>query len=358
MSQQQFSAAKIFTGNDWLANQIITVEAGAITNIENYSGVTDAAMIVPAFIDLQLYGAFGSLLAVEPTVETVEKIYHYSKQGGAAFCMPTVATNTTATIISCADAIHHYWAGGGKGVLGLHVEGPWINPIKRGAHVEALIHAPSLEEVTLLLDACKGTIKIITLAPEICSPDIIQHINSYGIVVFAGHSNASYEQAMQAFDNGIAAVTHLYNAMSPLQHRAPGVVGAAFNHPSVMASIITDGYHVDFAAISIAKKQMGERLFIITDAVTETESGYYLHQLVGDKYEANGTLSGSALTMIKAVQHLIQHTNITLTEALKMASLYPANIMNLDNKYGQITIGLPACFTVLDEQLNVLKVVD
>jgi N-acetylglucosamine-6-phosphate deacetylase len=358
MAKQQFTTAQLFTGTDWMPNKTITVEDGIITAITDAESKIDAAMMVPAFIDVQLYGAYGSLLAVEPTTSTVEKIYQYSKKGGAAFCLPTVATNSKEVIFACMDAIRDYWQHGGKGVLGLHIEGPWINPIKRGAHIEAFIHAPTVAAIEAYLKYGKGIIKMITLAPEQCSQAVIDLINSYGIVVSAGHSNATYHQAMHAFDNGIAAVTHLYNAMSALQHREAGLVGATFNHTSVMASIIPDGYHVDFAAIDIAKKLMGERLFIITDAVTETTTGHYQHQLDGEKFVANNTLSGSALTMIKAVQQLVQNTSISLQEALKMASLYPARLLQMQHQYGQIRIGSPACFTLLDESLNVISVVD
>jgi N-acetylglucosamine-6-phosphate deacetylase len=166
-------------------------------------------------------------------------------------------------------------------VLGLHIEGPWINPVKRGAHIEELIHAPSVEQVRALLEYGKGVIRIITLAPEVVSPEIIQLIRSYGIVISAGHSNATYAQAKTGFASGIRAVTHLYNAMSPLLHREPGLVGASMDDEQVMASIIPDGHHVDYAAIRIAKAVMKERLFVITDAVTDTDEGQYPHHAWG-----------------------------------------------------------------------------
>ncbi|MGB4844229.1 MAG: amidohydrolase family protein, partial [Ferruginibacter sp.] len=215
-----------------------------------------------------------------------------------------------------------------------------------------LIHSPSLKEVEDFLNYCKGVLKIITLAPEVCSKEVIDLINSYGIKIFAGHSNATYEEAMHSFDNGITAVTHLYNAMSPLQHRHPGMVAAAFNHPKIMASIIADGYHVDYAAIRIAKKMMQRRLFAITDAVTATTEGYYQHRLEEDKYTADNILSGSALTMYKALQNLVNHCGIELAEALRMCSLYPAQVMQMDDKLGKITSGYKASMVVIPEKLN------
>jgi N-acetylglucosamine-6-phosphate deacetylase len=167
-------------------------------------------------------------------------------------------------------------------------------------------------------------------------------------VLSAGHSNATYEQAMHAFDNGFTTTTHLYNGMSGLQHRAPGLVGAAFEHELAKASIIPDGHHVDYAAIRIAKKQMGERLFVITDAVTETKIGNHQHQKVGDKYEVNGILSGSALTMHKALKNLVLYAGIEPDEALRMCSLYPARVLNLHESYGRIEKNFAASFAMMD----------
>jgi N-acetylglucosamine-6-phosphate deacetylase len=146
---------------------------------------------------------------------------------------------------------------------------------------------------------------MITLAPEQVSEDIIELLEENNIIVSAGHSSASYDQATRFFNKPNRVGTHLYNAMSGFSHRAPGMVGTFFNHPNAMCSLVADGYHVDFAAIQIAKKIMGKRLFCITDAVTTTNIGPYQHQLVGDKYENNNVLSGSALTQIKSINNLV-----------------------------------------------------
>jgi N-acetylglucosamine-6-phosphate deacetylase len=145
--------------------------------------------------------------------------------------------------------------------------------------------------------------------------------------------------------------------MSPLQHRAPGLVAACFNHPGVTASIIPDGHHVDYAAIKIAKKMMGERLFVITDSVTETSTGFYQHVFEGDKYTSNGILSGSALTMNKAVYNLVHHAGIPLPEALRMCSLYPARVVGMSDEVGHIREGYLAKMAVLDGDLNVVRMI-
>jgi N-acetylglucosamine-6-phosphate deacetylase len=294
---------------------------------------------------------------VYPQPQSLQLLYEYCRDGGAPLCVPTVATNDVQVFKDSIDAVRSYWESGGKGIYGLHLEGPWINKAKKGAHIEAFIHAPDIEEVKALLEYGKGIIKVITLAPEVCSDAVIELIQQYSIIISAGHSNATYEEAYAAFNKGITTATHLYNAMSPLQHRAPGMVGALFNHPAARCSIIPDGHHVDYAAISIAKKLMGERLFVITDAVTQTDEGQYPHQLEGDKYVSSGILSGSALTMHKAFVNLVQHAGISIEEALRMCSLYPARVLKQEHLYGKIAPGFAAQLVVIDNNLQLAHVI-
>jgi N-acetylglucosamine-6-phosphate deacetylase len=349
---------KIFTGSEWLQEHVVVVENDLIIDvvpkgkIPTLSSSFIDATLVPSFIDIQIYGAYGNLLSVYPNIHSLQKLRNYCAAGGALHFIPTVATNTYEVMHTCIDAVKEYWQKGGEGCLGLHLEGPWINKVKRGAHIEALVRKPSLQEVKELLDYGEGVIKIITLAPEVCDSEVIQLIQSRGIIISAGHSNATYTEATTAFNNGIGTATHLFNAMSPFQHRDPGMVCAIFNHPTVMSSIIPDGYHVDFAAIQVAKKIMQQRLFVITDAVTDTTEGPYPHQLAGDKYESSQILSGSALTMVKAVQNLVKHCAIDLEEALRMVSLYPAQAIGLDKELGKIEKGYKASFIVLDDTLE------
>jgi N-acetylglucosamine-6-phosphate deacetylase len=358
-----YTAESIFTGNSWLPDHAIVVENNIITDIlPSVSLPRNTAtedfpdhFICPAFIDLQIYGAYGKLLAVYPEADSVYKLNEFCNKGGAAWCLPTLATNTPEVFYRSIDAVRDYREKGGEGILGLHLEGPWINPEKRGAHISTLIHPPAIQEVKDILEYGDGIIKMITLAPEVCSREVIELIVSKDIVISAGHSNASYQQALEGFQYGINAITHLYNAMSPLHHREPGLVGAAFDHSTVMASIIPDGHHVDFAAIRIAKQIMKERLYVITDAVTDTKEGYYQHEMAGDKYEAAGILSGSALDMRKAVKNLVNHAGIELGEAIRMCSLYPARLVQMDNICGIIAKGYSARLALLDKDLNTVK---
>lgn len=358
MTKKTFLAKQLFTGSECLHHHAVVVEDNKIVDILPIDQIPPQAgpiydIVAPAFIDIQIYGAQGKLLAVYPNADSIFRLYDYCSKGGASHFVVTVATNSNAVFHACIDAVKEYWDRGGRGCLGLHVEGPWINASKKGAHLEEFIHTPSIEEVKELLAYGKGVIKIITLAPEVCSKEIVALIQAEGIIVSAGHSNATFEEATLAFNQGIGTATHLYNAMSPLQHRSPGFVGAVFNHPTVMSSVVPDGYHVDFEAIKIAKKQMGERLFVITDAVAETNIGPYPHHLVGDKYESNGILSGSALTMASALKNLVNKVAIPLDEALRMVSTYPAKAIERNDTMGKIEVGSPANLVCLDEALVV-----
>ena len=358
MHKKTILAKQLFTGNNCLLNHAVVIEDNRIIEIFPYEEpITNHAysydIVAPAFLDIQIYGAHDKLLAVYPSADSIFTLYQYCSKGGASHFVVTVATNSNSVFYECIDAVKDYWQQGGKGCLGLHIEGPWLNPIKKGAHLEEYIHSPSLSEVKELLEYGKDVIKIITLAPEVCSQEIIQFIQSSGIIVSAGHSNATFHEATEAFDNGIETATHLFNAMSALQHRAPGFVGAVFNHPTVMCSIVPDGYHVDFEAIKIAKKQMGDRLFVITDAVAETTVGPYPHHLVGDRYESNGILSGSALTMLSSVKNLVDKVGISLEEALRMVSTDPAKAIQMNHHLGNIAIGKPANLVCLSETLEI-----
>jgi len=360
-----YCADYIFTGESILPHHAIVTHNDIVVDITAQVSLDNSIqriqygkhMLVPAFIDAQIYGSGNLLFSEFKNVESLIQLQADCEKSGVAYFLPTVATNTQEVMFACIDAVKEYWKLGKKGCLGVHFEGPWISVEKRGVHKENCIYAPTLQQVKDIIEYGKGVIKMITLAPEVCSNEVVEYIHSQDIIIAAGHSNANYTQATTAFNNGVNVVTHLYNAMSSFHHREPGMVGAVFNHAHVMASIIPDGYHVDYTAIQIAKKLLGNRLFTITDAVTATTSGAYKHVLNNDFFETNGTLSGSALTMIKATQNLVAYAGIDIVEALKMASLYPANVLKIDHQSGKIKKGYPVNFIVLDSQLNIQQTV-
>ncbi|MCC6459313.1 MAG: N-acetylglucosamine-6-phosphate deacetylase [Saprospiraceae bacterium] len=357
----------IFNGQTTVSGLAVLTEGGTITALVPENEIPTlaekidlrGALLAPAFLDIQIYGGNGMLFGEFPSAEALRATHAYCVAGGATCFLPTVATNTEAVMYAAIDAVRQYWAEGGRGVPGLHLEGPYINPKKRGAHLEACIRTPDLEQVQELLDYGKGVIRMITLAPELCPPEVLDYLLRQNILISAGHSNASYRQGMAAFDAGIPLATHLFNAMSALQHREPGLVGAILDHPRPRVSVVADGHHVDFAAIRLAQKLLRERLFLITDAVTESLHGQYAHRLEGDKYVvADGTLSGSALTMVQAVRNMVEQVGVAPEEALRMASLYPAQALGLEGHYGKIEPGFAESFVLLDEYLNLLQVID
>lgn len=363
--KKAYSNCTIYTGSNIETGKAILANNGIIENIiaaeyidgswqqEDLGGLN----IASAFIDLQIYGGNGKLFSAELTTESIQATYDYSLSGGCTHFMITIATNTIEIFLRGIEVVKQYWQQGGKGVLGLHLEGPYLNPEKKGAHLSECIKAPTMEEVKMLLDKGKGVIKMMTLAPEMCNDEIISFLMENDIIVSAGHSNATYNQAIQKFSLGIPTATHLFNAMSPFQSREPGLVGAIYNS-NIKSSIVPDGIHVDFAALSISKKLMGERLFFITDAVAETSSGGYPHVFKGDRYTLpNGTLSGSALTMMQGVKNAVNFAGIPLDEALRMASTYPAQLLKSGPLLGKIKEGFAADFVVFDDSLNIKELI-
>lgn len=367
MSLSAIHNIKIYTGENWLDDHAILAENGRIQEIIPVESLPHSVHRIDgkgrncsaAFIDLQLYGGHGSLFSVDLSCESLEKTLAYCRAGGCAHFMITVATNCDEVVYKAINTCREYLDKGGKGLLGLHLEGPFINSEKRGAHLAEFVRRPTITDIQSLLKAGEGIFKMMTLAPECCSGEVIHLLLDAGILVSAGHTNASYQEAIRGFETGIPLATHLFNAMSPLQSRAPGMVGAIYDSPSVMSSVVVDGVHVDYAAVRISKKIMKERLFLITDAVTNTDSGPYQHQFNGDRYTlSDGTLSGSSLTMMKAIRNCVKEVGIPLDEALRMATVYPARAAGLENQLGYIRPDYPASLVLFDDSLETNGLVD
>lgn len=353
--------ATIFNGN--------IVEEDASIGIANGKFTTDLSLtfdtvidfeqdwLLPGFIDLQLYGGNGILFSDSPSVEALKSMYSYSLSGGATSILPTVATNSKEVIFKAIEAVKSYRRLGLPGILGLHLEGPFINPVKKGAHLESFISKPTIAFAKQITEVAEGVVTMITLAPECCPDEVIEHFIGEGIALSAGHSNATITEARHGFNKGIRLVTHLFNAMSPLGHREPGLPGATLLSKNVMSSIVPDGYHVSFDMIKLAKQLMGSRLFIITDAVTNT-NGIYPHRLHEDKYILpDGTLSGSALTMLKAVTNCIYKAGIPAEEVFRMATQYPAEAIVMNDKIGSIKESIAADCIRLDADLSLKLVI-
>lgn len=354
---------KFFINDNLVTGQSIFIEGGRIAKIsadqilDQYQ-VIDAkgGYIVPGFNDLQLYGSGGNLFSAYPTAETLRQMDADLIDKGTTGFLACVATNTPEVVSQCINAAKDY-RNEAKGFWGLHLEGPYINANRRGAHIAEFVRKASLDEVKKLLDHGDGLVKMMTIAAELQDDEVINYLLDQKVVLSLGHSDANFEQATAAYNKGLKTTTHLFNAMPAIHHRAPGLPLAVFNHPTAMASIIADGSHVDFEVVKMSYKLMGERLFLITDAVTECHIGPYQHQLAGDKYVTpDGTLSGSNISLLQAVNNCVNRCGIPLNDAIKMATLHPAKLMGLAETTGSLTVNSVASLAILSEQLELVKV--
>ena len=357
--QTTYINARVYTGAEILEQAHVTVENGRISTVSTsapptHSGVIDlkGRALAPALIDLQVYGGQGKLFNNEPTVETIRATYETVRAGGAAHFQITLSCSPLETMWQAIDACREYIQSGGQGLLGLHLEGPYFNPEKRGAHPLQHIRTPNPDEVAELLERGKGVVRYMTIAPERFDDASLDLLLQSDILLSAGHTNATFDEAMRGFEKGIGRTTHLFNAMSQMQSRAPGLVGATYIHKP-WTSIIADGIHCDYNCLKISKQLLGEKLFLISDAVTESLLGDYRFRFAGDRYtDEAGTLAGSSLTMWQAVQNAVQHAGIPLDEALRMASTYPAACVGEGQRLGRIATGYEAAMVVFEPSVR------
>ena len=382
----QFHNATVFTGDEWLANASVRTENGRIQDVTTASvpvTSTDEISIdlagdylIPGLVDLQLYGGSDLFLNDIPTPDTVRHIYHSHARNGTTTLLPTIHSTSLAIMQQSMAAVAVVRDENPFGVPGIHVEGPYFNPIKRGAHSMAYVRTPADGELETLFSTNADVIRILTLAPEILSPDqfsTIKRLKHPNTLLSLGHSNATYKQATAAFTDGIPLSTHLYNAMRGFESREPGVVGAVFDHPTVRASIIADGYHCNPTTIRIAYRLLGERLFLISDALfanpprpTFTLGQFVVHyepdssgpgpSRPGRYVNDEGNLAGSAITLIDCVRIAVEQAGIPLTNALRMATVIPAEIIGLGQELGKIQPGYIANLVRVSPSLAVKEV--
>lgn len=354
----QLSNCTYFDGEKFKTNQNISIHGEKFSNISNSNlSIENELLIIPGFIDLQIYGAAGKLFSAEPTIDSLSIMEDELLSKGTTGFLACLATNTPIVFDECIKIAKSHRKNS-KNFLGLHLEGPYINTKYSGAHVKEYIRKANLDEVKALLDFGDGVIKMITIAPELQDDDVIQYLLDNNVVVSLGHSDATFNEATSAYNKGIQTTTHLFNAMSPLHHRKPGIPTAVFNHNKAMASIIADGVHVDFEVVKLSQKLLKERLFLITDAVTACSTGPYKHKLVDNKFVMpDGTLSGSALTMLQAVKNCVNYCDISLLDAIKMSTIYPAKLIKHENIIGKIEINHQANLLIIDQDLNLKKTI-
>ena len=318
---------------------------------------TITGILTPGFIDLQVNGGGGILFNDEPTLDGLKTILNAHLSIGTHALLPTLITPTDEVIMQALDAIEAGIKANLNGLLGIHLEGPMINPLRKGIHKEENIHIPSEAVLTRLIEANGrfGHI-LITLAPETVPMVLIKRLTDAGITVFAGHTKADPDTLNAAKLSGLSGFTHLYNAMPPMESRNPGTLGFAITDETSYASIIHDGYHIDPIMVKLAIEAKPDgKLFLITDAMATTGSdlkkfildGKEIYYNKGRLVDHNGTLAGAHLSLATAVINTHQ-LGYSLEKSIKMASLYPAMAIQ-NTHYGKIKKGYRAAFNRYDE---------
>jgi N-acetylglucosamine-6-phosphate deacetylase len=363
----------LYTGDQVLTGQAVLIDDRRIVDVvpqvhlpsDCEQRSVQGASVAPGFIDLQLNGCGGVMFNDAITAETLATMHATNLRSGTTHFLPTLITAPDEQM-RAAIALAQAYQPDHPEILGLHLEGPYLNPKRKGIHNGAYVRSLDDAMWAALLTAGGDTVKILTLAPEQVPVEAIHQLADAGITVSAGHTDAQYEAAIAGFEAGITMATHLFNAMSPWQSRSPGMVGAIFQHPQVRAGIIADGHHVHFTSIALAKQIMGDRLFLVTDATPPAGAGVDSFMIGGQRVfyrdgkcvSAEGTLGGSALTMVEAIANCVHQADIPLAEALRMATLYPAEAIGMDHELGRIAPGYPASLVILGADLSVQSVID
>ena len=320
------------------------------------------ALLLPGFVDAQVNGGGGVLFNDAPTVEAIRAIGRAHRRFGTPAFLPTLSSDDLSAIARAIGSVREAIAARVPGVVGVHIEGPFISAERKGAHDAAKFRDLDERGVQLLASLGVGR-TLVTLAPEMATPETIRSLARAGIVISAGHTNATYEAMRAALASGVRGVTHLFNAMSPLTNREPGVVGAALSDPECWCGLIVDGRHVHPAVLQLALRcKRPDRFMLVTDAMPNVGSDQDFFMLQGRRIEVrdgvcvdeNGTLSGSAIDMATAVRNTVDLLGVPLEQAARMASTYPAQFLGVGAELGRIAPGYRASLVAVDERVNVI----
>jgi len=357
-------AKRLFDGHVWHNNQQVTFNNKTIESIISLDRPTEPDIMVvdilaPGFIDVHVNGGGGVLFNHTPTLSALEKIVKIHAQFGTVAMMPTLISDDYDIMSQAHNAVCDALAKETGGILGLHYEGPYLNPVRKGVHNEFQLRKPTEGTLSSLLDVSRKGKLMVTLAPEQVPDGFIEWLNSEGAIVCIGHSAATYKQAMAAVESGARGFTHLFNAMTPLMSREPGVVGAALQTDKVTwCGLIADGHHVHPASMRIAIAAKGcEHILLVTDAIQSVGSDKKEMAFLGKKVmrnngkvtTADGTLAGSDLDMATAVRNTILLIGRSPTEALQMASLRPAEFLQIDDHFGKLKVGYRASLVAISD---------
>ena len=337
----------------------------SVTEVPNECEIIDLEgnFLTPGFIDLQLNGCGGVLFNEDISERTLNIMHATNLQFGCTSFLPTLITCSDNDMVRAVEVTKEYMKKYPDRVPGLHLEGPFISKARKGIHDEQFIRTPTKEIVDYICSN-SDVISMITVAPEVCRSSIINRIAKAGIIVSIGHSDATLLQVREAERAGATFVTHLFNAMSQLQNREPGIVGAVLSGKSISAGVIADGYHLDWSNFILSWRLLGDRLTLVTDATSAAGSEITEFQFGGNTVYHNhgrctgkdGTLGGSALTMIDAIRNSVGN-NIPIDSAIDMATKNPAKVIDQYPMFGKIKPGAFANIVILDKQLNVIGTV-
>ena len=367
MASVLLTGCDIFDGERVHADAALRIEDGLVAAITTADASADevmeldGALLAPGFVDLQVNGGGGVLFNDEPSLDGMRQIIAAHRAGGTTACLPTLISDDADVMRAGISAVDQAVRQSEPGVLGIHLEGPHLNPLRRGVHDAERIRALDADALQLLSSLQHGK-TLVTLAPEVVGAADIMRLVAAGVTVFGGHSAASYAQVRAALDAGLSGFTHLFNAMSPLTSREPGMVGAALEDANSYVGIIADGYHVHAAtlAIAIRAKARGKTV-LVTDAMPSVGAANSVFELQGQVIQVSsgrcvtteGVLAGSNIMMIDAVKFVTRQGIVERDEALRMAAAYPAAAIGLDDSLGYLKPGFRANVVALDDQLRV-----
>jgi N-acetylglucosamine-6-phosphate deacetylase len=318
-------------------------------------------LLLPGFIDVQVNGGGGRLFNDDPSVETIAIMAAAHRRFGTTGFLPTLISDDFSVIEPAIAAVDEAIESDVPGVIGIHIEGPFLSNERRGIHLASKLRQFDDRFLEVLCSARNGR-TLVTVAPECISPAQVRRLVDGGVIVAAGHSDADYETVRAAIDAGVTGFTHLFNAMSQLTNRAPGMVGAALEDSATYAGIIVDGHHLHPATFRAGLQAKGtDRLMLVTDAMPTVGAEHQEFMLQGrairrdgDKLlSQEGTLAGSTLTMASAVANAIEQGRLDLPAAVRMASTTPAHFLGLERETGAIEVGLRADLIAMDDQFNV-----
>jgi N-acetylglucosamine-6-phosphate deacetylase len=363
---------RVLTGEGLVSGTVVLISGSRIEALTNLTDprCRDAVMVdlegqllLPGFIDVQVNGGGGVLFNDDPSLESIQAIGAAHRRFGTTGFMPTLISDDLDAIGQAIAAVQSALDSGFPGVLGIHIEGPFLNWARRGVHDPKHLRVLESGLVSLLCRLRSGR-TLLTLAPEMTTTDMIAALTKAGVLISAGHSNATYAETTAAIAHGVRGFTHLFNAMARLEPRQPGIVGAALYDAGTWCGIIVDGHHVDPVMLKLALRcKRHDRFMLITDAMPPVGSSLSSFVLQGKTItvadgvcsDASGTLAGTALDMATAVRNAVSLLDLDIAEAARMASEYPAEFLGLGSELGRIAPGYRANLALLNDDLEVQR---